>query len=245
MSREAEPRNEDLEIEKLLEPFSDVLGDKPTLKVLLIEFGRKSKEHFENLQHSVKVAWLGGKVGTYFYKRGNKESRDLITAGLLHDLGKKYISVNTLDNRNDHLTVDQQKEIAQHPFYSIEMITGEGVPKNERPNDRVMYLVGSHHEVWKNEQNGNTQPLAKSYPRKTRAIISAGENKRANIDPLMGELARVLAILDRMQATTRGKRKTEDVKKELFIHIDSDSLLNSTTKTKLKQIVDFAERLIS
>lgn len=91
----------------------------------------------EPSQHAVNVAILNAQLGMC-YNTGC--IFDLILGGLVHDIGKLYISSDIL-NKPGPLTNEERIEMAKHTDIGYNLL------KNKIDNDNVMSIVRDHHKV--------------------------------------------------------------------------------------------------
>ncbi|WP_371371377.1 HD-GYP domain-containing protein [Sporomusa aerivorans] len=98
--------------------------------------------------HSVNVAIISGVLGKWLGYTGTK-LRDLILAGLLHDIGKTQIPLDIL-NKPGKLTEDEMEVMRLHTTRGYQLIRDvPGIPRG------VVYGVFQHHERF----DGSGYPL--------------------------------------------------------------------------------------
>jgi HD-GYP domain-containing protein (c-di-GMP phosphodiesterase class II) len=88
--------------------------------------------------HSTRLAEWALRVGELFGLR-DRELDDLEAGAILHDIGKVGVPESIL-NKPDKLTVEEQKEVEKHPEY------GWGILRNIPGFERTSLLVLHHHE---------------------------------------------------------------------------------------------------
>lgn len=101
--------------------------------------------------HSVNVAILAAVLGAR-YGMDEYQLRVLTTAGLLHDIGKKFLEVSILNARRP-LTEEERRIMLQHPKLGYEFIRD-----NFDFAPEVQLGVLEHHECY----NGEGYPMRKS-----------------------------------------------------------------------------------
>ena len=99
-------------------------------------------------KHSLDVATISTLIGRGLGLKA-KELKDLATAGLLHDIGKRNISKEIL-HKNGRLDDQEFEIIKQHPVFTYKLL---------QPLDQVSEVIKQaclqHHEKW----NGTGYPL--------------------------------------------------------------------------------------
>ncbi|MEG2087597.1 MAG: HD domain-containing protein [Angelakisella sp.] len=90
--------------------------------------------------HSLNVALLSGLLARWL-KLAAKPTQQLITIGLLHDVGKTRISPELL-NKATRLTSAEFALLRKHPLYSQEILSHAGMSDSE-----ILSAVRSHHEM--------------------------------------------------------------------------------------------------
>ncbi|MCQ4924874.1 HD domain-containing protein [Tissierella carlieri] len=86
-------------------------------------------------QHAVNVAVLNGKLACLF----NLDNKfELILGGLLHDVGKFYIS-RDIRNKPGRLTEEERKEMSKHTEIGYELL------RERVDNENVLNIVRNHH----------------------------------------------------------------------------------------------------
>lgn len=101
--------------------------------------------------HSVNVAILAAVLGAR-YGMDEYQLRVLTTAGLLHDIGKKFLEISILNARRA-LTEEERRIMLQHPKLGYEFIRD-----NFDFAPEVLLGVLEHHECY----NGEGYPMRKS-----------------------------------------------------------------------------------
>ncbi|CUH97574.1 hypothetical protein P22_3705 [Propionispora sp. 2/2-37] len=110
----------------------------------------KVKAHSEyTFRHSLNVAILSGVLGKWLGFKGS-DMKDIILAGLLHDIGKAFIPRGIL-NKPDRLTPEEMALVRKHPVYGYHMLAENG----EIP-EPVKLAVLQHHE----REDGSGYPSA-------------------------------------------------------------------------------------
>lgn len=89
--------------------------------------------------HSINVSLLSILIGRWL-KCSEEEIRLLGMAGMLHDIGKIYIS-NDILNKPGRLTPEEFEEIKKHPILGYNLVT-----QNEDLNENIAKAVLMHHE---------------------------------------------------------------------------------------------------
>ncbi len=98
------------------------------------------KIHSEyTFKHSLNVAIIAGIIGKWLEYKG-EQLKDWILAGLLHDIGKVFVSREIL-NKPDRLTVEEMKVIKEHSFQGYNLLSGTA-----DISDDVKNGVLQHHE---------------------------------------------------------------------------------------------------
>ncbi len=174
-------------LEKILE--------EERIKILMKEL---REHHYDTYLHSLRVCLLALDLGIE-NKLGNKRLRFLAYGSLLHDIGKKKISLYLLEKRGG-LTKQEKGQIEQHPRLALEEI---------REFDKeVVALVGSSHEFQKNP-----------YPRKGTEEVGIERRRQGDI-----ELGQILAVSDwydalrssRSYKKPKNKKETEKILRERY-----------------------------
>lgn len=89
--------------------------------------------------HSVNVALYAMLLGKWL-ELEDREIKELVTAGILHDIGKSKIDINTL-NKEEELTQEELIEIKNHAQYGYDICKDM-----TEISDEVKEAVLSHHE---------------------------------------------------------------------------------------------------
>jgi putative nucleotidyltransferase with HDIG domain len=98
--------------------------------------------------HSVNVSLLSMLIGKWL-KLDYYSIKSLVSAGLLHDIGKGKISPDIL-NKPGALTDDEFEEIKKHPAYGYQI--AEKIPE---VSDDILKAILMHHE----REDGSGYPL--------------------------------------------------------------------------------------
>ena len=129
----------------LSKSITDIILSSDSLSVSL-EALKCSDEY--TYKHSLDVATISTLIGRGLGLKAN-DLRDLATAGLLHDVGKRQISKAIL-HKNGPLDDNEFAIIKQHPLYTYNLL---------QPLDTVSEVIRQaclqHHEKW----NGSGYPL--------------------------------------------------------------------------------------
>ena len=129
----------------LSKSITDIILSSDSLSVSL-EALKCSDEY--TYKHSLDVATISTLIGRGLGLKAN-DLRDLATAGLLHDVGKRQISKSIL-HKNGPLDDNEFAIIKQHPLYTYNLL---------QPLDTVSEVIRQaclqHHEKW----NGSGYPL--------------------------------------------------------------------------------------
>lgn len=119
----------------------DVSGVLDTLQLI--------RSHHENtFQHSLNVAILSGILGKWLGFQGLK-LKDIILAGLLHDIGKVLVPAEIL-NKRQMLTVEENEFIRLHPEEGYKLLA-----QMPEVAEEVQLGVLQHHE----REDGSGYPL--------------------------------------------------------------------------------------
>jgi HD-GYP domain-containing protein (c-di-GMP phosphodiesterase class II) len=155
---------------------------------------RQRNTLYVEMNHGVKVSNLARAVANEMGK-DTEFCRDIEVAGILHDIGKLWVSKYLVEGtgRETTLSVEKMKYVRMHPNYSKMVLLGKGYPS------RICEAVFYHHE----NVDGT------GYPR----------NLRGDDIP---EMARILRICDVFCALTtdRSYRRAFDLKSAMEIMID-------------------------
>ena len=135
--------------------------------------------------HSQGIAGLAQKAAAYL-GYSDDTCNTMYVAGLLHDIGKLYVSVDIL-HKKDKLTTEERFEINKHPYYTRKILG------QIRGFEAVVNCAANHHE----KLDGSGYPYCLPGDR-------------------LGELDKIMAICDVYQALTeerpyRGKLPPEKV----------------------------------
>jgi len=159
--------------------------------------------------HSQGIAILARKASAYLGYDNDVQNKMYIS-GLLHDIGKLYVSVDIL-HKNGRLTPEERFEINKHTYYTrkiLEQIKGF---------EDIVNYAANHHE----KLDGTGYPYH----------IHGGQ---------LGELERVMAICDVYQALTEERPYREKLAAEKVWNIIDDMAenkhLDKSLVLKVKQI---------
>jgi putative nucleotidyltransferase with HDIG domain len=97
--------------------------------------------------HCIDVAVLCGVIGRWLGYR-DQELKDLVLAGLLHDIGKTQIPLEIL-RKPGKLSPEEMEVVRLHTIRGYNLIKGLGLPAS------VMYAILQHHE----REDGSGYPL--------------------------------------------------------------------------------------
>ncbi len=173
-------------------------------------------------RHSVNVGIIAGIIGKWLDIRG-RELRNLVLAGLLHDIGKTQIPLEIL-NKPGPLTADEMAIMQDHPSLGFELIKGAAT----KLPDSVILGVWQHHE----RMDGQGYPFA----------LSGDEVSR---------YARIIAVADIYDAMTSDRvyRKAvtpfsvvADVFREMFSALDPAVTVPFLTRVK-DSLIGYVVRL--
>lgn len=132
------------------------------------------------LEHSLNVGVLGAIIGKN-YQFARAQVREILMAGLFHDVGKLFIGEDIL-NKPDYLDSEEAEEMRKHPEYGYQILVN-------RYHTALPIAMGSlgHHERW----NGT------GYPRKLQG----------NNIPLYGRIIAAIDVFDAMTSDRVYRRK--------------------------------------
>ena len=109
--------------------------------------GAKAFSQIHNMEHQGDYVFHHGlNVGIMAALMGNwlgwdeKRRRELVVAGLLHDIGKLCID-RTLMNKSGRLTPEEFAIIKRHPEYGVQLLQAAGETRSE-----VLGAISQHHE---------------------------------------------------------------------------------------------------
>ena len=125
--------------------------------------------------HSLNVSMLSMLIAKWM-KYDRSRIRDIVQAGLLHDVGKSMIPVEIL-NKPGALDPDEFEEIKKHPVYGYRILE-----RSSRINQDIMKAVLLHHE----REDGS------GYPMGVRG-------------PQIHEYAKIIAVADIYDAMTSNR----------------------------------------
>lgn len=138
--------------------------------------------------HSVRVGILASNIGEFLHL----DSRALLYAGLLHDVGKLLINVETL-TKTEGFDQNDYEQIKQHPVYSYQLLRGV--------HDFSADIVVRHHKHQPDAYPENLPDYSKPYNQATRATIDF--------------YARILALADFYDAASTRINEKHGEKKAL------------------------------
>ena len=101
------------------------------------------------IYHSVDVALLAGFIGTAIGTLTLEQERELVFAGLLHDIGKISVPLKIL-NKSGKLTDEEYQVVRSHPTWGYKFLKNLSVISNT-----ILYGVLQHHE----RMDGSGYPL--------------------------------------------------------------------------------------
>ena len=142
--------------------------------------GELRAHHEETFFHGYRVALLSVALG-YENKVGESSLSTLACAGLLHDLGKRCISVGLIDSPSS-LDEEQRRVMGAHPRLGFVLLDGF--------DESVQKVVVAHHEYKK-----NPYPRSKTDRRVDELILRSGEERRKP-DAIIDTLAQIVAAAD-------------------------------------------------
>jgi HD-GYP domain-containing protein (c-di-GMP phosphodiesterase class II) len=155
---------------------------------------RQRNTLYVEMNHGVKVSNLAKAVAGEMGK-DPEFHREIEIAGVLHDIGKLWVSKYLVDgiDRETTLSVEKMKYVRMHPNYSKMVLLGKGY------SSRICEAVFYHHE----NVDGS------GYPRNLKGTD-------------IPEMARILRICDVFCALTsdRSYRRAFDLKSAMEIMID-------------------------
>jgi putative nucleotidyltransferase with HDIG domain len=96
--------------------------------------------------HAERVALLARALGEALELRG-RELENIVTAALIHDLGKVYVP-DAILNKAAPLTLEEQRVMRSHVLWGEAMLRPTGADPD------ILAVVRSHHEWW----NGRGYP---------------------------------------------------------------------------------------
>ncbi|BBB90917.1 MAG TPA: HD-GYP domain-containing protein [Methylomusa anaerophila] len=125
-----------MQMKELADTSIDLMAD--TTGVLsYLQIVRKQDDY--TFRHSINVAIISGIVGKWVGMSG-EELKDLIFAGLLHDIGKTQIPLEIL-NKPAKLTPEEMKIMKNHTIKGYKMLLGE-----LGAHESILCGVLQHHE---------------------------------------------------------------------------------------------------
>lgn len=105
-----------------------------------LEYLREIRGHSEHtFEHSLHVAVVAGIIGKWYGYKGSA-LKNLVLAGLLHDIGKMFVPLSILD-KPGRLTVEEFAVIQQHPAQGYQILKDD-----ERISKSVKLGIWQHHE---------------------------------------------------------------------------------------------------
>ena len=93
------------------------------------------------IHHCLHVAILAGLMGKWLSDWSELKQRELVLAGLIHDIGKLRVSQEIL-NKNGELTAEEFREIQKHTEHGYNMLKLGTLGKNRQ----ILFAVLQHHE---------------------------------------------------------------------------------------------------
>ncbi|WP_379127882.1 HD-GYP domain-containing protein [Paenibacillus sp. sgz500958] len=125
----------------LVKKVEMVLTEEATVSIWM-DFLRD--KHPETHRHSVRVAMLAEEMALEM-KLSVKDRNDLVRGCFLHDIGKSFIPVEILDQK-EPLTTEQWELLKFHPVLGANLAGGfPGIAKG------VTDVIRYHHERWNGE----------------------------------------------------------------------------------------------
>lgn len=125
-----------LEMEELVDQRITLLADTVGILDYLYEIRLHSDHTF---QHSLNVAIVAAVLGRWRKYQG-AELKNLILAGLLHDIGKLFVPLTVLD-KPDTLSAREYEVIKRHPQEGYKLVHGE-----QRLAEETKLGILQHHE---------------------------------------------------------------------------------------------------
>lgn len=121
---------------KILYEVLENLGTNDEVKDLIEDI---RKHDFGTYHHSVGVAIIAGAIGIHL-GYNDKKIKDLIIAGLFHDVGKLKVN-SSIIQKEGKLTKEEYAEIKCHPIEGYRIIKKIGIY-----DDEIMDAIIQHHE---------------------------------------------------------------------------------------------------
>ena len=139
----------ELDLQELLLLTQDVFALSGKGAELLNYLHLTPREDDYLIYHSVDVALLAGFIGTAYGELTLEQERELVLAGLLHDIGKISIPLKIL-NKVGSYTDEEYQVVRSHPTWAYKFIKNLDVFSHS-----VLYGVLQHHE----RMDGSGYPL--------------------------------------------------------------------------------------
>lgn len=89
-------------------------------------------------KHSINVAYISAQI-CYMNKYTSKQTKEIVTAALLHDVGKIKIPKSILFKK-EHLTPEEFSVIKNHIVYGVAILKENGF------NNSIIEYMKTHHE---------------------------------------------------------------------------------------------------
>ncbi|MFZ5965784.1 MAG: HD-GYP domain-containing protein [Bacillota bacterium] len=137
-----------LNVNRVQDIANSIFGELKQVKYLIKYLRNLRKTDDYTCMHSINVAFYGMLIGKWL-KLPEKEIKEIIKAGLLHDIGKTKISMEIL-NKKERLSPLEYEEMKNHTIYGYEIIKG-----NNEISEEVKRAVLMHHE----RENNSGYPI--------------------------------------------------------------------------------------
>lgn len=128
-----------LNIDNAMDTARKMVKELLSVEKLSLELITLKSYHDYTYQHSVNVATIAAMIGIGL-QLSEEELVNLASVGLLHDIGKIWIS-NDILNKPGALTQEEFEEIKKHPEYGYQMLK-----KNFNVSATIKTGVFEHHE---------------------------------------------------------------------------------------------------
>ncbi|MBU8537337.1 HD-GYP domain-containing protein [Falsiroseomonas tokyonensis] len=140
------------------------------MRALLDQLGR---HHMPSAKHSLRVAH----TVMAMWKYGSEQLGDPVTAataGVLHDIGKLFISAATLDSGRQ-LSLDERAQVREHPAAGQRVLAGLGF------DEGVIAAAREHHECWAGQGYPTGRPSRLLHP--LGRIVAVADAFVAMVEP--------------------------------------------------------------